>query len=129
MKILNSKEIKEIEKDLNEIHNSKFKMTDFAVLSTSKENKIWLASKDIFKLKLDELRINSMGVYFGRIDKGKLRMSVEGAQFIAKTAKKNICEIDDFWNFMRGFDVKPTKEINCDENEYVIVKYKDNCSS
>ena len=65
-----------------------------------------------------------MGLYIGRNDRGKIRLSVEGAQIVGKSAQKNICEIDDVWNFLRGFDVSPTKMIKCDDNEYVLVKYK-----
>jgi NOL1/NOP2/fmu family ribosome biogenesis protein len=125
MKILNKKEAAEIASKINEIYDSNINFDNFVVLLTGRENKIWLASRKIFEIKLENLKINSIGLYFGREDRGKFRLSVEGAQMIGKTAKKNICEIEDVWNFLRGFDVKPTKEVNCNENEYVLVKYKE----
>ena len=124
MKVLNKKEIKEIAEKLNSIYSSKVDFNEFVVLMTGRENKIWLASRKIFEINLEELKINSIGLYFGREDNGKFRLSVEGAQIVGKTAKKNICEIKNVWDFLRGFDVAPTKMINCEENQYVIVKYK-----
>ncbi len=122
MKILSKKEAKEIEKNLVETYDCEIDLTKFVILSTSKENKIWLASREIFDMNLEELKISSIGMYFGRMDKGKLRLSVEGAQIIGKTSKKNICEIKEVWDFLRGFDIKPHKLIKCEENQYVIVK-------
>ncbi|MCD6576288.1 MAG: hypothetical protein J7K73_03965 [Nanoarchaeota archaeon] len=124
MKVLNKKEIKEIVEKLNYTYNSKVDFSEFVVLTTGKENKIWLASRKIFDINLSELKINSIGLYFGRDDRGKIRLSVEGAQIVGKTAKKNICEIEDVWNFLRGFDVTPTKMTGCEDGNYVLVKYK-----
>lgn len=121
--ILSKKEIRKIEEKLNKTYGCKLNLSGFVVLITSKEKKIWIASKDVFKKDLKKLRINSIGLYFGRFDKNKIRLSIEGAQIVGKDAKRNVCEIEDFWSFIRGFDVKPKKKIKCSD-EYVIVKYK-----
>ena len=122
MRILNKKEIREIERIVLDSYGVEISLNNFAVLITGKENKIWLATKEIFEIDLDELRIQAIGLYFGRIDKGKLRLSVEGAQMIGEKAKKNVCEINDVKSFLSGFDVKPSKVINCEERAFVIVK-------
>ncbi len=124
MKILNKKEIQKIENKINKIYNSKINLTDFVVLEKPYKKEFWLSSKNIFKLDLKKFNINSIGMYFGRIDKN-MKLSVEGSQIVGKTAKKNICEIENIWDFIRGFKVNPTKKIKCDEKQYVIVKYKD----
>ena len=125
MKVLNKKEIRGIAEKINSAYDSNVDFSEFVVLITSKENKIWLASRKAFEINLEELKINSIGLYFGREDKGKIRLSIEGAQIVGKTAKKNICEIENVWDFLRGFDVTPTKKIDCKENQYVLVKYKE----
>jgi hypothetical protein len=61
MKILNGREIKEIEERLQEVYGTENCLKDFVVLHTAKEEKIWLASRKIFELNLEVLRINSIG--------------------------------------------------------------------
>lgn len=126
MKILNKKEIGEIEGLIRDVYGAEDCLKNFVVLKTGKEEKIWVASKKIFELELEALRINSIGFYFGRIDRGKLRMSIEGAGIVGPKAKKNIAELDEnsIWDYIRGFDVTPSSLKNTEENSYVLVKYE-----
>ncbi|HDQ59587.1 MAG TPA: hypothetical protein ENN30_00155 [Candidatus Woesearchaeota archaeon] len=126
MKILSKKEIKKIEDQIESVYGSDKVLTGFVVLSTSKEGKIWITNTDALKLDLSSLRVNAVGLYFCRLDKGKLRLSIEGAQIIAQTANKNIAEIshDSVWDYLRGFDIT-TETKNLDENTYVLVKHKE----
>jgi NOL1/NOP2/fmu family ribosome biogenesis protein len=127
MNILSRKETEEIEERIRNTYGTEDCLKEFVVLQTGKEEKIWLASRKIFELNLEVLRINSIGLYFGRVDCGKLRLSVEGAGIVGPKAKKNIAEIDDtaIWDFLRGFDVKPSKLNEAEEGRYVLVKHKD----
>lgn len=125
MKILNKKEVKKIENKICSIYNSDLNLSKFVVLEKPYKKEIWLSSKDIFKIDLKKLNINSLGIYFGRVDK-KIKLSIEGSQLVGETAKKNLCEIENVWDFIRGFKVKPTKKIKCNENQYVIVKCGNN---
>ncbi len=125
MKILNKKEIKKIENKIYSIYNSDLKLSKFAVMEKQYKKEIWLSSKNIFKLDLKKFNISSLGMYLGRFDKN-IKLGVEGSQLVGEKAKKNVCEVEDVWNFIRGFKIKPTKKIKCDENQYVIVKYEDN---
>ena len=46
------------------------------------------------KLDLSKFRINSFGLYFGKIENSGIRLSIPGTQLIGKSADKNIIEID-----------------------------------
>jgi len=127
MKILSRKETAEIEERIQDVYGTEDCLKEFVVLITGKEDKIWLASRKIFELNLEALRIDSIGLYFGRVDCGRLRLSVEGAGIVGPKAKKNIAEIDEnaIWDFLRGFNVAPSKLIEAEERCYVLVKHKD----
>ncbi|MFH2020908.1 MAG: hypothetical protein ABIJ34_05810 [archaeon] len=121
LKILNSKEKKEITKLLNEGYNCDFSC-DFDVFR-NQSNRIFLLSKDFSKINVEKLRINSLGLYLGEIYDNSIRLSIEGSQLIGKTAKKNLIEIsdDDAIRWMRGEDFM----VNSDLTGFVIVKNKD----
>lgn len=122
MRVLTSKEIKEIEGYIQMAYGVRINLRKFAVLVSGKKEKIWLVNKDAFELPLDKFRVNSLGLYFGRFDKGRLRLSIEGAMML-KDAKKNVAFVDDWKDFVLGLDVKPAKCMACEEGMYVIVKY------
>ena len=94
MKILSRKETEEIEERIQDVYGTEDCLKEFVVLITGKEDKIWLASRKIFELNLEALRIDSIGLYFGRVDCGRLRLSVEGAGIVGPKAKKNIGQMD-----------------------------------
>jgi NOL1/NOP2/fmu family ribosome biogenesis protein len=121
LKILNSKEKKNLQKLLKEQFDSDFEL-DFEVFSNDK-NKIYLISKDIAKIDFDELRINNLGMYFGEIAHDELRLSIEGSQLIGKTANKNVLELNDEQaaKWMAGEDF----EINYQNAGFVIIKNRD----
>lgn len=120
MRILNSREKAEIEKMLKNVYGCEDVFSGYVVLlDESKE--IWLTNKEIFDIDLKKLRVRSIGLYFGRIENEKVRLSVEASQMVAKSAKKNIAEIKEAWDFLRGFDVTAADFAGCKEGEYVLV--------
>ena len=127
MKILNKKEIKEIESKIEEIYDAKNSLEGFTIMTTGKKEKIWITNRDVFKIDLEKLRINSIGLYFGRIDSGKIKLSVEGSIIVGAKAKNGIIKINEeqLWDFIRGFDINL---LNPGENkrDYVLVKYEKN---
>jgi NOL1/NOP2/fmu family ribosome biogenesis protein len=96
----------------------------FVVFKTSKEEKIWITTKESLAINMEKLRVQSMGLYIGRLDKGTIRLSVEGAQLAGRSATKNVVEInkENEWDFLRGFDVNTAKKTDAEDNSYVIVK-------
>lgn len=119
--ILNSKQRKELAQILNKQFGCKFEF-DYEVF-VNRHNKIFLLNKDIKKINMDDLRINSLGLYFGHIyDNNEFRLSIEGSQIIGKIAKKNVLKLNDeqadLW--MEGQDTK----VETDVEGFVIIKNK-----
>lgn len=116
--ILNSKEIKEIKKILAGQFGFN-KELDYAFLK-NKEGKVFLLSRDFARLNTKGLRIDSLGLYFGKIEKGEMRLSIEGSQIIGPYCTKNVLKISDddmlFW--MAGDDL----EIEDDLRGVYIIK-------
>jgi len=121
LKILNNKEIKKINNLIENQWGAKIKL-DFGFLKNSK-NRVFVISKDISKIDLSRLRLNSVGMYFCEIDDKGIRLSIEGAQLIGKKAKKNVVELseDETKKWFRGEDLE--KECN-DCNGFVILRHK-----
>ena len=122
LKILNNKEIKKILKLLDNQFGFKEKLN--YVFLVNKKNKIYLVNKDIERIDLDNLRIDALGLYFGEVNHGSLRLSIEGSQMIGKRARKNIVELDkedaELWSMGNDID----KEFNV--YGFVILKHKKN---
>ena len=93
LQILNTKEIKEILKLIEAQWCAKLKL-DYAFLKNNKD-RIFVINKDIQKIDLSKLRINSIGIYFCEVDRKGIRLSIEGSQIVGPKAEKNIVEIDE----------------------------------
>jgi len=92
LKFLNSKEVKEILKLIENQWGAELKL-NYHILKNNK-NRIFLINKDINKIELDKLRINSIGMYFCDLENG-IRLSIEGSQIIGPKATNNVAEIDE----------------------------------
>ncbi len=79
-KIRNTFGIKELDLNHNFMRNS--------------EDKIFIVSKHISNFDIKNLRINSLGMYFCKIEKNGIRLSVEGSQKVGNLASKNVVELD-----------------------------------
>ncbi|MCX8178248.1 MAG: hypothetical protein N3D75_00240 [Candidatus Aenigmarchaeota archaeon] len=123
-KMLNSKESKEIEQLIKNNYGCEFRIRDYVVIISADE-KIWLCSRDLAKIELKNIkRVNSIGLYFGKIKRNnKIQLSIEGSMLLGKNATKNIAEIDDINGYVAGKDVYCKCE-NCEENNFVIVRHK-----
>lgn len=117
LEILNSKQIKEISALLKNQFEATF---DFPVLLKNSKEKLYVINRDISRIDFKKLKIDAMGLYFGEIKKGELRLSIEGSQLVGPNAKKNVVEIDDklarLW--LKGYDIP----IKTDLKGYVILK-------
>jgi NOL1/NOP2/fmu family ribosome biogenesis protein len=116
LKALNSRELKEFYKVLEEQFGHKGKFDEF-VLENTKE-KLYLISRDYEKLDVTNLRVNNKAMYFGKMERDGLRLSIEGAQLVKAT--KNVVELDQegVEKWVSGKDVNVEHE-TC----YVIVKF------
>ena len=121
LKILNNKEIKEIYRLIEKEWGAKIKL-DYGFLKNNK-NRIFVISKDISKIDVSKLRVNSVGLYFCEIDHAGIRLSIEGSQMIGPKATKNVVELshEETRKWFRGEDLE--KECSgC--IGFVILKYK-----
>jgi len=119
LKILNSKEIKEILKLIEKQWNSKLKF-DYGFLKNNR-NRVFIINKDIQKIELEKLRINSIGMYFCETRNNEIRLSIEGSQIVGPKASKNIIEINEpqVKQWFKGEDL----EINGNYDGFVIIKH------
>ena len=123
-KVLNSKEARAVVElvmrqwgaDLSEIRNS-------CGFLESSDGDIFVIGRDIEKLDLENLRIDSLGFYFGQVRNDEIRLSIEGSQIVGKTTTKNILEIDveELRQWLAGNDLEKDYE-RC--SGYVIIKHK-----
>ncbi len=94
-KVLNSKEVRAVAElvehqwgcDLSGLRESS------AFLEGS-DGDIFLISRAVEGLDLENIRIDSLGLYFGQLRNNELRLSIEGSQLIGNLAIKNVVEID-----------------------------------
>lgn len=119
LKILNKKEIKAILALIKKQWGADFKQ-DYAFLMNTK-NKIFIVNKDISRINLNRLRINNVGMYFGEINKGEIRLSIEGAQLVGPLAKKNVLELDEkeAREYLKGQDL----DKGAKERGFVVIRH------
>ena len=119
LKILNSKEIKEILKLIEDQWGAKLDL-NYAFLK-NKKDRIFIINKDISKIDLEKLRVNSIGMYFCEIDRKGIRLSIEGSQIVGPKATKNIAEINEEQEkqWFKGQDL----DIDGDRFGFVLVKH------
>ena len=93
-KVLNTRDVKDILKKLEDMYGFTGKL-DYAFLVDTKDN-IFIIGKDVALIDYEQLHINSMGLYFGEINKYKeFRLSLEGSQIIGPYATKNVLDLDE----------------------------------
>ena len=120
LKILNSKEKKEIQSILKKQFGYKEKLT-YTLLKNEK-GKLYCINNEFASIDLSKLRINTIGLYFARQVDNTIRLTIEGSQIIGKNASKNIIELtkDEMLDWLKGNDL--IKDIN--NNEFIILKHK-----
>ena len=121
LKILNSREIKEVYRMIESQWGVKIKL-DYGFLRNSK-NRVFVVSKDISKIDFSKLRLNSAGMYFCEIDSKGIRLSIEGSQLVGQKAAKNVAELteDEAKRWFKGEDLE--KECR-DCSGFVILRNK-----
>jgi NOL1/NOP2/fmu family ribosome biogenesis protein len=126
-KILNKKEIEDIENILESHYGCRANLNQYTVFITS-ENKVWITSKKISKSFFTKIkRCYRIGIYFGKIKRNKkIKLTVEGLQMIKKNADKNIAIISkkEMVKYMQGYNITIEKLIKADINNFILIKYK-----
>lgn len=87
-----SRELKHFFKQIEEQYGKVPEIFQKLAFIRGKE-RIYLINRDIEKIDLKNLRVNSMGLYIAEVKNEQLRVSIEGSQLIGPTAIKNVCEL------------------------------------
>lgn len=90
--VLNTREVKQIHEQLEQEYGYQGKL-DYAFLKNNRD-RIYILHRDIDKVPIDKLRIDSAGLYFATSYPSALRLTMEGSQIIGPQAKKNVLDID-----------------------------------
>ena len=122
LRILNTREVKEIMKKLEQQFGITYKL-DYAFL-LDQQQKIWLVHKDINLIDFEQLRINTIGLYFAEINKyGEIRLTIEGSQIVGQFATKNVVVLDekDVRLYFKGEDVP----MDVEGSPFLLLKFRD----
>jgi NOL1/NOP2/fmu family ribosome biogenesis protein len=116
LKILNSRERKNVYKQLRDQFGHEGEFNVIFLLNTQK--KLYFMSKEFAELDSSNLRINNKALYFGKLEQDGIRLSIDGSQLINPC--KNIIELNwqDTQKWMQGDDV-PFEG----DNGYYLVKH------
>lgn len=122
--IMKSKELKHTLKQIGDRFGCDCSfLKEYAFFLQENRRKIIIVNKEILDEKLEDLRVDAMGLYIGtKIANDEIRLSVEGTQLIGPHAMKNVIELNDkeFQLWIRGNPVEKETEIH----GFVILKNK-----
>jgi NOL1/NOP2/fmu family ribosome biogenesis protein len=123
-KPINRKESGKIIKQINEDFGCDMSwMQDKYYFFLSDKNKVYIVNMKLNDIPLDNVKLNSHGLYFCEMSDHKIRLSIEGSMMVGKSAGKNVYEVDDATarSWLKGND------ITCSENYvgFIILKNND----
>jgi len=92
------------------------------VFFISDKNKVYIINEELKDIDTQALRINSFGLYFCEINRGKVRLSIEGSQIIGPLATKNVTEFNDdvAKRWIMGEDIEDWEE---ETQGFTIIKH------
>lgn len=128
LKILNSKEIKHIRELLREQFGYEDRL-DVAFFLNEKKERIYIFTKDLVQFDMTRLRIDTMGLYFGTLYEGQLRLTIDGTQLIGARCTKNVLDINhkEMQIWMQGEKLVISQLSNRPETPlsgFVIMRYR-----
>lgn len=120
-KFLSKREYFKILEKIKQQYGIKELSLDYVFL-INKEKKLYLVSKDICKIDISKLRVNSIGLYFCKLEKDGPRLTIEGSQLVGKLVTKNIIELNQnqLIKWLRGENISVTGNVE----GFVIIKNK-----
>lgn len=115
-----SRELKHFFKMIEEQYGKVPELFDTLAFIRGKE-RIYAINRDIEKVDLNKIRVNSMGLYIAEVKNEQLRVSIEGSQLIGPTATKNVCELakDKLKQWFMGQDI----DVEGSYEGFVILKH------
>ena len=125
IRILNTREVKRMIQLLDSMFGFKERFP-YVFLQTVKD-KIFVVNRDIGEVDLSRIKVQTIGLYLGTLERGKVRLSIEGAQLIGPKCKHHIIEFDQRqlheWLTGEKVTIEDIKEL--EDQAYYLVKYKD----
>ena len=84
------------------------------------EGRVFIVNRLLEQLDMTGLNINSVGLYFGRLVHGELKLSIEGTMMIGPLARANVIELNatDFRHWVQGLDL----DLAGSSETFVIIK-------
>lgn len=72
------------------------------------KEKVFIVTRDLDKINIKNIRINSLGLYIAEVKGEQLRLSIEGSQLIGPHATKNVFELsrEQLQQWFKGEDIK-----------------------
>lgn len=120
LRILNSRERKQLLDLIEKQWGCRWK-TDLGLLQSEKD-KIYAMSRDVARLDLSNLRVDSAGLYVAQLpNKNEIRLTIEGAQIIGPLASRNVINVDSMAmkRWLRGENI----EMDCNDcSGFVILR-------
>lgn len=131
-KILNTREIKKLIKQIEEEYKAEHLNLDYIFLKNN-EKKIFILSKDFKNLDTTKLHMNNLGLYLGKMETDGIRLSIEGSQLIGRNSGKIVdLTKEETEKWVRGEDIKKDLEkewyflVRHDNDFYGTTKIKNN---
>jgi NOL1/NOP2/fmu family ribosome biogenesis protein len=110
--------VKDVERRFG-INRSHFRNVSFI----TRAEKIWIASSSVAEKDLNKLKIEAVGMLFGRYfpNEEKFKPTTNALQIFGKYATKNVVEISsvELQTYLTGFDIQKKADV---ENGFVIIK-------
>ncbi|MEK6963564.1 MAG: hypothetical protein AABX70_04000 [Nanoarchaeota archaeon] len=109
--VLNSREVKHICEQLEQQYGFNEKLP-YAFLKSNKD-KLYIVHRDIDHIDADDLKIDTLGLYFATQYPQELRLSMEGSQILNVQANKNVLELtkEQTKAWFRGEDLQVPPEL------------------
>jgi len=94
------------------------------IFALSLKNNVYIVNRDLARIDIDRLRLNSVGLYFGEMVGHEIRMSIEGAQIIGPGSSKNVVELDfnEQLDWLKGKDIEKEKKDDS-EDAFILLKH------
>ncbi len=125
LRILNTRDVKRLQQLLGEQHGGAMP-ADVAFLQDYK-NHIFLVTRDVMRVDLEQLRLNSLGLYVGEMNAyGELRLSIEGSQLLGVHATRNVRELDaeQVRAYFRGEEITLDPSQQPGGQPFLLLKYR-----
>ena len=118
---------KSVRKRILRLLKEQYGISDFDyVLLRSGKRRFWVCPKEIKDVQLKDLRIHSVGFYFGELEDDGFRLSFDSTQLFSGIIKKNVLEVDEeeAKKWLSGLDIKLTEEeAKRIDGHYVVIKH------